>query len=77
MISESTYDVFAGVIQVMGSGGSVSFSEYCNKYTVDVLAKTVTKIRSTDPLRQQTGTIEPASVSDELATTCLTPNLNA
>jgi hypothetical protein len=76
-LTESTYDVFAGVIQVKGSGSAVSSALYCNKYTVDVLAKTVTKIRSTDPLRQQSGTIEPAGVTDELATTCLSPNLNA
>jgi hypothetical protein len=69
--------VFAGVIQVKSSGSAASSTLYCNKYTIDVLAKTVTKIRSTLPLRTESGAVEPSGVTTELATTCLTPNLTA
>ena len=76
-LTESTYDVFAGVVQVKDANGSTSSTLYCNKYSVDLLTKTVTRIRATEPLRSVTGAVSVNSVSAELASTCLTPNLTA
>ena len=76
-LTESTYDVFAGVVQVKDANGSITSTLYCNKYSVDLLAKTVTRIRATEPLRSATGAVSVTSVTDELASTCMSPNLTA
>ena len=76
-LTESTYDVFAGVVQVKNANGSITSTLYCNKYSVDLLAKTVNKIRATEPLRSVAGAVSVDTVSDELASTCVAPNLTA
>ena len=76
-LTESTYDVFAGVVQVKNANGTITSTLYCNKYSVDLLAKTVNKIRATEPLRSVAGAVSVDSVSDELASTCVAPNLTA
>ena len=76
-LTESTYDVFAGVVQVKNANGSITSTLYCNKYSVDLLAKTVNKIRATEPLRSVAGAVSVDTVSDELASACVAPNLTA
>ncbi len=69
-----TYDVYAGVVSVSRTNGTVTSTVVCGRYGIDLATNTVDAV-TTKQLRTQPGLLDNAVVAAELRETCRDPGL--